>query len=151
MAKVATRKAEKIERSTASKKLSTWREALGGGCDKEGNQRSPTAFAYRWTKGLCGWISSPVGDDIQESTMFLEEPDEENEAVEDWSKAIDLLSVVQAQKGSGSIAPASDQVSLEKEAADWASLWETQKEYKNQFSAEALEKKATLMHRPCAR
>ena len=64
LAKIAAKKAEQIEQALTAKKQSNWKEMVGGRCDEDGRRSSPTALAYRWTKGLCGWISSPVTIDV---------------------------------------------------------------------------------------
>ena len=54
LANAAAKRAEKIEHKVGTKKQGKWRELIGGGCDSGGGRRSPTALAYRWTKGLRG-------------------------------------------------------------------------------------------------
>ena len=142
LAQVASKKAEKIEQAATSKKQSLWREMVGGGTDQGGKARTPTGLAYRWSKGICGWNSSPTIADIQDATEFLEEPEEGEELQDDWSNADQFLKVIKAGNASGNVAPACDQVAVEKEAAAWSELWRSQNDYSDPFLNEEYKERA---------
>ena len=50
----------------------------------------------------------------------MEDPEEENTVKEDWIRAVEFLKLYEAQGATGNVAPACDQVALERKAASLA-------------------------------
>ena len=70
---------------------------------------------------------------MQNESPFQEEPEEDGSFDDDWTTSDNFLRTLKAEKDSGSIAPAADQVTVERETEEWASWWQTQKEYIDPF------------------
>ena len=79
-------------------------------------------------KGICGWSNSTIGPDVQNEAAFKEEPDDPDTYEDDWSTSDNFLRITKAQEDSGTIAPAADQVTVEREAEECAKWWQTQEE-----------------------
>ena len=133
LSKVAGKRAEKMEAETMRRKQAAWRTMLGNGSSMEGGTGVPTRTAYRWVKGICGWTSSAVGPDVQSEAAFKEEPDDPDAYEDDWSTSDNFLRILKASKNSGTIAPAADQVTVEREAEEWAKWWQVQATYDDPF------------------
>ena len=83
---------------------------------------------------MFGWCNSPTLPDVQDDIALMEEPDTDDRFEDDWSREIDALNLFKAKGETGSIAPACDQVAVEKEADNWAKLWRTQQAYDDPFA-----------------
>ena len=118
MAAVACKKAEKLENVLACKKQASWRNILGAGVDAVGRSLAPTRAAYRWVKGITGWVCSPLVREQGLEEGNLDEPGDEEDEIEDWSNSAEALRILSNTQATGRISPASDQVAVEHEAAE---------------------------------
>ena len=75
----------------------------------------PTRLAYRWIRGLVGWLHSPVAD-VSLNDRVPVEVDGEHELLESTS-------VAHVTSLRGTPMPLCDQASVQKQADQWADLW----------------------------
>ena len=125
LAKVARKKAEKLEEVTGRTRRANWRRDLGAGTGG-GSRGTPTRAAFSWTKGPAVWPSSPVGDVAGEEEIPDEDRCEVEDEVEDEALTIDVLA--RPANGSGIVAPRCMQGSADSEASGWAEWWKTEAE-----------------------
>ena len=121
LSSVPGKKAEKLESALARKKQAGWKETRGAGFDAIGRRCAPTRVAYRWVKGISGWISSPKVKEVGLDELLPDAPEEEEDGVDDWSNSCEALRILTSSRDSGQVTPAADQVAAEHEAAEWAS------------------------------
>ena len=120
LAKLADAKAKKLENATAKLRAAHWRRRVGAVVAQHGATPGPTKCAYHWVRGLAGWQRNPVGQ-LGENDMV---PDEESEE-DSYCKAAANIDSLDSCKA----IPLSDQAAVERQAADWATLWRVEEQY----------------------
>ena len=79
---VALVKARKAEAATASVRAHEWKVCLGIKAPQPQAAPRPTRLAYRWVKGLTGWIKSPWGPPAANDAVAAEGEDLESDGDE---------------------------------------------------------------------
>lgn len=104
-----------------------WRRCLGAdGCS---HKAKPTKLAYRWLKGLQGWQHSTVAQANWNDNVQTEHNPCDEATIEDDPDRCDPHSEYPTFH-IGSV-PLSDQAVVDKEAEDWAGLWQEGQSYNN--------------------
>ena len=118
LANMAGAKAKKIEQSTLALNKAKWKAAIGA-TGLEGRKAMPNGLTYRWAKGLGGWTQSVAANSsFQDSGQPEECPhfrDSEHHLADIIEGRTDI--------------PLSDQAVVDKEAQDWATLWQELEDY----------------------
>ena len=104
---MAGAKANVVETAVMRLNMAKWKTCIGARSD-EGRKAMPNRLSYRWAKGLGGWIPSTVA------------PCSWNENVEEETPSFEVAVEPSIQEVHD--IPLSDQVVVDKEAEEWASL-----------------------------
>ena len=78
LVKLADTKATQLENAARNARAQGWRDALGNR-NATSASRTPTKLAYRWLKGICGWIASPLGKQAQNDDVPQETDDQDSD------------------------------------------------------------------------
>ena len=132
----ARRRADKANSAATSARHAKWKEALGKGqCTTQG--RMPSRHAYRWVKGLTGWIPASIGDQTDNEDVPNEDPGVDSQLDCNNLAAENSVKNLQTWAGDRNIGcPLNDQAQVNKEGEMWASIWATQQAYSVQFPQE---------------
>ena len=108
-----------------------WRQFIGITVE-EGSTRAPrpTKAAYRYARGTDGWVTSPIGNSALNDKVDGEPSGTTSTESEDAGTFDDATPFVPNDTGI-LLAPLCDQANVDKQAIDWAALWETEKAYVN--------------------
>ena len=131
LVKVAKIKAGKIEAAAFTRSRIEWQVALGATASKPGDQVRPTKLAYRWLRGLEGWQPSTVACCSWNRKVATEDGDgtaARHDVVDD-DDCYDDVELDGQEKVMLFEVPLSDQAVVDKEAAQWAELWQAESEY----------------------
>ena len=115
---MAGAKARKIERATLALNTAKWKSAIGA-TSLDGRRAAPNGLTYRWVKGLTGWTPSCVATNSWE---------DKGQAEDNPRLRTDEHHLTEMIHGDFDI-PLSDQAVVDKEAEDWATLWQETTEY----------------------
>ena len=128
---LAKRKAEMIESTALATRRAHWKQVIGitveNGCTRAPR---PTKAAYRYARGTDGWATSPVGNSALNDKVDGEPSGTTGTESEDAGTFDDVTPFVPNDTGI-LMAPLCDQANVDKQAIDWAALWETEKVYVN--------------------
>ena len=129
LVRVADRAAERAEASARHVRAKAWRDRLTRKISARG--RCPSKAAFSWVRGPVSWVPNPTG---------LESDNDSGPAEHDWDIEFSTLpenasalerSRIWSITDHASVAPLSDQATVEREAQSWAELWEEHNEYRS--------------------
>ena len=123
-------KAKKSEAAVASARAREWRVCMGIQADKPQDTARPSRLAYRWIKGLTGWVKSALGSKEANDQVKAEGEGDDAESVDDETyDDLPSLKPTLTTDDKQHLEPLADQAEVDKEAAEWAELWQHTADY----------------------
>ena len=131
--KIANAKAVAIEAQVIKAKKESWLVASGAKPAVAGRAAVPTKVAYRWTKGVVGWKPPEKGDAKMNEQVLTEGADQDDGLGGNLFDDV-LESEIRQPLADSSIiynspVPLADQAAVQREADQWAALWNVTDDY----------------------
>ena len=124
---MAKKKAEIIETTMLATRKAHWKQVIGITVEA-GSTRAPrpTKAAYKYARDTDGWVTSPIGNSALNERVDAEPNETTGNDNEDAGTFDDVAPFVPHDAGV-LLAPLCDQANVDKQATDWAGLWENEK------------------------